>query len=45
MDASKRKWEKRKTVNVQFDDCTKELLLEMDMEGSSDYEDPEITSE
>ena len=29
--------------NGQFDDCTKEVLLEVDMKGSSDDEDMELS--
>lgn len=35
----------KEPVNGQFDDCTKEVSLEVDMKGSSDDEDQEIASE
>ena len=33
---------KKEPLNRQFDDCTKKVLLEVDMVGSSDDEDQEI---
>jgi len=35
----------KEPVNGQFEDCTKEVLLGVEMESSSDEEDQNITTE